>query len=68
MGVSTGIGVVGDSSKEASAMCPTPGWKFACQFGIRLGVGDSGPPQAVCGVELSKCDGFDLQIAAGVVD
>ena len=68
MGVSAGIGVVGDSSKEASAMCPTPGWKFACQFGIRLGVGDSGPAQAVCGVECSNFDGFDLQIAAEVVD
>ena len=68
MGVSAGIGVVGDSSKEASAMCPTPGWKFACQFGIRLGVGDNGPGQAVCGVECSNFDGFGFQIAAEVVD
>lgn len=68
MGVSAGIRVVGNSSKEASAMCKTPVWKSAGQLGIRLGVGNRGPAQAVCGVEWSNFDGFDLQIAAEVVD
>jgi hypothetical protein len=49
-------------------MCPTPEWKSAGQLGIRLGVGNSGPAQAVCGVEWSNFDGFDFQIAAEVVD
>ena len=37
-------------------------------MGIRLGVGNSGPAQAICGVEWSNVDRFDLQIAAEVVE